>query len=99
MPAPIVLTVVLCGFGLVVVTVVALNDGAPMDFGGLFPAHGRSDWPQGVQEGDAPRFALDRLDRSRTPGATTRAIQDITAAEPATPPTERLDPRIRRLAL
>jgi len=37
-------------------------------FGGLFPAQGRSDWPHGVQESDAPRFAVEHA-ASLRPGA------------------------------
>ena len=29
---------------------------------GLFPHSGKRDWPQGVQETDVPRFAVDHLD-------------------------------------
>jgi hypothetical protein len=33
--------------------------GGDVAFAGLFPAQGRSDWPHGVQESDAPRFAVE----------------------------------------
>ena len=29
---------------------------------GLFPHSGKRDWPQGVQETDVPRFAVEHLD-------------------------------------
>jgi hypothetical protein len=35
------------------------RSGGGVAFAGLFPAQGRRDWPHGVQESDAPRFALE----------------------------------------
>ena len=39
-----------------------------MAFSGLFPAQGPPDWPHGVQEPDAPRFALEHVKALRPNG-------------------------------
>lgn len=41
------------------------STGPTIPFSGLFPAHGRSDWPRGVQEQDLPSFALEHADALR----------------------------------
>jgi hypothetical protein len=41
---------------------------ADLPFAGLFPTQGRSDWPHGIQESDAPRFAVEHAAALR-PGA------------------------------
>ena len=35
--------------------------GPALLFSGMFTAPGRPDWPNGVQEEDAPHFAIDRV--------------------------------------
>ena len=52
---------------------------ADVAFGGLFPAQGRSDWPRGVQESDAPRFSVEHAQALR-PGADG-AIRDHDAGD------------------
>jgi len=49
-------------------------------FSGMFAAPGRSDWPSGVQEADAPRFAVDHA-ASLRPGATSQPKDQPAPAE------------------
>ena len=74
----IVLTVIL-GFALIVVGASRLGAGTTLSFQGLWGPSGVRDWPHGVQEGDAPRFAVTHLDDLR-PG-TQAAIEPIAADE------------------
>lgn len=53
------------GFGFILVAGIRLGEGSRDLLAGLFPAHGARDWPTGVQEGDAPRFAVGHLDGLR----------------------------------
>jgi hypothetical protein len=92
-PDPLVPIAPIAGFGLVVALVSILNERRPVDVGGLFPLQGRNDWPQGVQEPDAPRFVLDRPDR-RQPFAAE--IDEVQAPAGALPRPERVLPRVHR---
>ena len=58
------------GIGFVLMAANWLGSGLPtaLTLAGLFPAQGVRDWPTGVQEADAPRFAVEHLDGLR-PGA------------------------------
>ena len=53
------------GFGFILIAGSHLGAGS---LAGLFAARGVRDWPTGVQEGDAPRFAVRHLDGLR-PGS------------------------------
>lgn len=53
------------GFGFILAAGLRLGAGSRDVLAGLFPAHGARDWPTGVQEGDAPRFAVGHLDGLR----------------------------------
>ena len=53
------------GFGFILVAGSRLGAGTPGALAGLFAAHGQRDWPTGIQEGDAPRFAVGHLDNLR----------------------------------
>jgi hypothetical protein len=61
------------GFGFLLIAGSWLGSGVPtaLALAGLFPAQGVRDWPTGVQEGDAPRFAVEHLDGLR-PGAAAK---------------------------
>ena len=101
MPEPLVLIAAFGGLGLVIVAVSRLNGGSPVDFSGLFPAQGRTDWPQGVQEGDAPHFAVDHVDALRSarpaPGPPGPSIRELGAAEPTITWTEPVAANVHRL--
>ena len=56
------------GFGFVLIAGSWLADGTPGLLAGLFPPQGRQEWPTGVQEADAPRFAVAHLDGLRAGG-------------------------------
>jgi hypothetical protein len=60
------------GIGFVLIAAYWLGSGVPtaLTLAGLFPAQGIRDWPTGVQEADAPRFAVDHLDGLRPPAAS-----------------------------
>ena len=49
-------------FGFVLVAGARLGAGSHTGLAGLFPAHAGRDWPIGVQESDAPHFAVVHLD-------------------------------------
>ena len=68
MPDGINVLVMGLGFGFVLVAGSWLADGTPGVLLGLFPSQGGRDWPTGVQEADAPRFAVAHLDGLRTGG-------------------------------
>jgi hypothetical protein len=53
------------GFGFVLIAGAKLGAGSQTFLAGLFPVHGARDWPTGVQESDAPRFAVEHLDQLR----------------------------------
>ncbi|HLY14098.1 MAG TPA: hypothetical protein VKR24_07085 [Candidatus Limnocylindrales bacterium] len=57
------------------------GDSGDVAFAGLFPAQGRSDWPHGVQEPDAPRFALEHAAALR-PGTDDRVAAFGVEGEP-----------------
>jgi len=98
MPAPVVLIAAFGGFGLVIAAVAGLNGGAPIDFSGLFPAHGRSDWPQGVQEDDVPHFAVDHVDALRLAGrAGGPSIHELSSPEAPIPRVELVAANVHRL--
>jgi hypothetical protein len=83
------------GFGLIAVGIRWLNEARPVDVGALFPVHGRTDWPHGVQEADAPRFRIDHVNRIRRSAAT---VEDLPGAEATNPPRERVALRVHRFA-
>jgi hypothetical protein len=100
-PAPVALFATLVGFGLVTLAGAWLCEGSALDFSGLFPAQGRSDWPTGVQEGDAPRFAVEHVDALRpihpADGASIRELNGLDPAgvwiEPVVLDVHRLAPK------
>ena len=53
------------GFGFVLVAGAKVGPASPTFLAGLFPPHAGRDWPTGVQEPDAPRFAVAHLDALR----------------------------------
>ena len=55
----------IAGFGFLLVVGALLGAGTDSSLSGLFPQNGRRDWPQGVQETDVPRFAVEHLDALR----------------------------------
>jgi hypothetical protein len=69
----------IAGIGFILVAGAHLGSGSTQAFTGLFAQQGVRDWPMGVQEADAPRFAVAHLDDLR-PGQpemiTTSAIDD-----------------------
>jgi hypothetical protein len=71
--------------------------GPALLFSGMFAAPGRPDWPHGVQEEDAPRFAVDRAAALR-PGdeaGDPRAAEDEAVGEIIELFNRRLDSSIR----
>ena len=100
MPAPVEVVATIFGFGLVIFAGARLNRGAPMDFSGLFAARGRSDWPYGVQEGDAPHFEVAHLESLRPPGSSQDpSVDELDVVAPATLRLARLAWDLHRPAL
>lgn len=62
---PLRIVLVLLGFGAIALAGARLGAGSPEAIIGLFSRADRLGWPRGVQEPDAPRFKLDRLDPGR----------------------------------
>lgn len=81
------------GLAAAVIEVIFAAGRGPADlFAGLFQAQGGPDWPHGVQEADAPRFALEHAEALR-PGSDA----DPGAADPAAAVEPRLDGEIIEL--
>ena len=74
MPDGVTYLALVAGFGFVLIAGLRLGAGSPTILSGLFPPPAVRDWPPGVQEPDAPRFAVAHLD----------ALRDGTVS-PATP--------------
>jgi hypothetical protein len=86
------------GFGFVIVAGARLGAGSHSLLGGLFPASGVRDWPMGVQEADAPRFAVAHLDGLRPDHPVTVDVAPISADDPVDAPRiEVIDLGFRRL--
>lgn len=84
MPESLAFVTALAGFGLIIVAGARLGAGSHLSLAGLVPAHGQSDWPQGVQEPDAPRFAVahaDALRRDATPATADLPAQEFDTPE------------------
>ena len=73
-----------------------LTKGAYVAFEGLFARQGQRDWPQGVQEGDAPHFSLSHADALR-PGTPVR-LGPALVDDPDDPHPETIDLGSRPLA-
>lgn len=83
----IAIVTVVIGFGLVAVGGAWLGVGAQPLFLGLFSQQGRPDWPHGVQEQDAPHFAVEHIDALRSVplvGAETPRGAGIVTVDDAT---------------
>jgi hypothetical protein len=89
------IVLVLLGFGAIALAGARLGAGSTEAIIGLFSRADRLGWPRGVQEPDAPRFALDRLGPGRADAGIGegRAEDDVPPlpaaaieAVPATPP-------------
>lgn len=87
------------GFGFVIAAGAYIGAGPRQSFfSGLFPAPGVRDWPNGVQEEDAPRFAVEHLDGLRHGHPVTVAATPIAADDPIDAPrAELIDLGSRRL--
>ena len=98
-PSPLDLVSTVIGFGLIIVAGARMGAGSHLALGGLFPAQGRSDWPQGVQEGDAPRFAVEHSAALRPPAsAEAPAMVELDDREVALPTLEPIELHVRRPA-
>jgi hypothetical protein len=95
--APVDVIAAVVGFGLVAVAGARLGAGSHLALAGLFPPQGRSDWPRGVQEADAPRFALEHISALRAPPPELPSIREIDPDEAARPMLEPLELHVHRL--
>jgi hypothetical protein len=80
MPDGITCLALVLAFGFVLIAGSWLGAGSPTILAGLFPPLAIRDWPIGVQEPDAPRFAVAHLDALR-PGMTSAPDRPIQPAE------------------
>ena len=55
----------IAGFAFLLVAGALLGAGTDSSLDGMFPRSNERDWPQGVQETDVPRFAVEHLDALR----------------------------------
>jgi hypothetical protein len=53
------------GFAFLVFAGALIGAGTDASIGGMFPQSSERNWPQGVQEMDVPRFAVEHLDALR----------------------------------
>jgi hypothetical protein len=95
----VVYLTLVAGFGFILVAGSRLGAGSPGALAGLFAPHGQRDWPTGVQEADAPRFAVRHLDDLR-PGLPVVIATSTTQVDetPGFPDAEVLDLGSRRLS-
>jgi len=56
----VTITLVIAGFAGIALAGARFGAGSTTSFVGLFARSGQRTWPQGIQEPDAPHFALDR---------------------------------------
>ena len=79
MPAPVELVSVIVGFGLIALAGARLGAGSHVSLIGLFARAAIDEWPQGVQEGDVPRFAVEHADALRHPPEPVSPFEDLPA--------------------
>ena len=88
---PLTVALVILGFAGIALAGARFGAGSTTSItGGLFPRSGPADWPEGVQEGDAPHFALDRLgdgpsDEPDGDGRAERGAATLQAVDVAEP--------------
>jgi hypothetical protein len=82
----VTIVLVIAGFVGIALAGARFGAGSTMSFAGLFARSGQRTWPQGIQESDAPRFALERL------GGPEDAAPVRTAARDASSPIESVAP-------
>ena len=77
---------------LIVVGSTRLGPGASLTLSGLWAPQGRTDWPHGVQEMDAPQFEVTHLDALQpgTPMVLSGPVADATA-DPDEPQPEMVE--------
>jgi hypothetical protein len=93
-----VITVTLVvGFAFIVIAGSRLGAGSHHALAGLFPARGSRDWPTGIQEADAPRFAVRHLDALRPGQPAVIATSGADDASLDAPRAELFDLGSRRL--
>ena len=85
MPYELIVGWAVIGFGFVLVAGTWLGTDTHTIFGGLFPSHGARDWPTGVQEPDAPRFAVAHLDGLRPRADAPIVERPVDASNDPTP--------------
>jgi hypothetical protein len=76
MPDGLTYVALILGFSFVLIAGARLGAGSQTILAGLFPPPAVRDWPVGVQEPDAPRFAVAHLDALRPGRAPTPEPDD-----------------------
>lgn len=85
------------GFGFLLVAGAWLGAGSHTALVGLFAARGVRDWLTGIQEADAPHFAVAHLDSLRPAEATPTETTPAEATPAEATPTETTQTISRRL--
>jgi len=94
----VVYITLIAGFGFLIVAGAHIGAGSYHSLFGLFPGSGVRDWPTGVQEGDAPRFAVSHLDGLMPDRPMTVDVTPIAPDDPPDAPrSELVDLGYRRL--
>ena len=93
----VVYLTVVAGFGFILVAGSWLGAGSPQALAGLFASRSQRDWPTGIQEGDAPRFAVRHLDNLRPGQTVVIAMSDTVDHVSATSDADVVDLGSRRL--
>lgn len=92
---PLTIALVIIGFAGIALAGARFGAGSTMSItGGLFPRSGQPGWPKGMQEADAPHFAVDRLGATSSDQAAevSGAQEDAAMLEPV----DGAEPRWRR---
>jgi hypothetical protein len=92
----VVAITVIAGIGFILFAGAHLGRGSTQAFTGLFAPQGVRDWPMGIQEADAPRFAVAHLDDLR-PGQPEMIATSATDDDVDGPPAEVFDLGSHRL--
>jgi hypothetical protein len=81
----VTITLVIAGFAGIALAGARFGAGSTTSFVGLFARSGQRTWPQGVQEPDAPRFALDRLAGTEDAAPVRTGARDASSLETVAP--------------
>ncbi len=97
MDAPVELVSVIVGFGRITLAGALLGAGSHHALSGLWPSESHGDWPRGVQEGDAPRFAVEHAVALRPTPAVVAEYEELTGDDVRAHRPTLIEPHVRRV--